>query len=124
MIVIFQMPYYYPIQNEQLRMLVMMSESIHSMPVRDIQKMVAQISNLTEDGQMAMITALEDEQKQIAAARLARGITPEVQMRALQSNTAKVNAIGRDLEMSVRKEDRRRQAAEAEKAAEDILREI
>lgn len=118
------MPYYYPIQNERLRQLVMMSESIHSMEEKDIQKMVAQIANLTADGQTAMITALEDEQRQIEKARLAKGITPEAEMRAWQLNTTKMIAIKHDFEMSVRNVDRKRQAEESEKAAEDILREM
>jgi hypothetical protein len=118
------MPYYYPIQNEQLRMLVMASESIRSLREDDIQKMVAQIANLNPEAQAAMITVLEDEQSQIMAAREAKGITPEMSAHAIQENTAKVYGIRRDFEMSVQKENERPATEESSRAAEDILKKL
>lgn len=118
------MAYYYPIQNEQLRNLVMISESIHSLPDDDVQKMVMQISNLTDDGQTAMILALQDEQKQITAAKAASGITPQMEMARLQTESAKISGIKHDFEMAVVKVNKKLEQAEADEAAENILREI
>jgi hypothetical protein len=118
------MPQYDPIGNERLRALVMASESIHSLPEEDIQKMVTQIAALDDNGQEAMIKTLEDEQKQIAAAKRAKGITPEMELAAINENMAKVAAIKRDFEMSVLKENEREETQQSEKAAEDILKGI
>jgi len=117
------MAYYYPIQNEKLRTLVITSESIHSLADDDVQKMVSQISNLTDEGQMAMIQALEDEQKQIMLAKAAQGITPQMEMRQLQADSMKLTGIKHDFEMAVVKENQKMEQADANNA-EDILRDI
>lgn len=118
------MPYYYPIQNEQLRMLVMASESIRSQREDDVQKMISQIAALNEDGQVAMISTLEDEQRQIMVAREAKGITQDMSARVIKENTAKVYGIKRDFEMSVQKENERTSAEESSLAAENILKKL
>jgi len=118
------MAYYYTIQNERLRMLVMASESIHSLPEEDVQRMVSQISNLNEDGEAAMVATLEDEQRQIAAAKRARGITPEMELATINDNMAKVAAIKHDFEMAVLRENDREEREKSTAAAEDILRDI
>jgi hypothetical protein len=118
------MAYYYTIPNERLRMLVMASESIHSLPDEDIQRMVAQISNLNKDGEDAMINTLEDEQRQIAATKRARGITPEMELAQINENMAKVAAIKHDFEMAVLRENEREESEKSNAAAEDILKDI
>jgi len=102
----------------------MLSESIHSMTDREVQSMVEQIATLDEEGQKAMITTLEDEQRQIAAEKAKRGITPAMEMRAIEENTAKLHLIKHDFETTVRKENERTQILESEKAADNILREL
>lgn len=104
-------------------MLVMASESIRSQREDDIQKMVSAIAALNEDGQVAMIATLEDEQNQIMAAREAQGIAKEA-TRAMKENTAKVYGIKRDFEMSVQKESERTSTEESSRAAEDILKKL
>jgi len=118
------MAYYYTIQNERLRMLVMASESIHSLPDEEVQKMVAQISNLNADGEAAMIATLEDEQRQIAAAKRARGITPEMELAAIKDNMAKVAAIKHEFEMAILRENEREETEKSNAAAENILNDI
>lgn len=118
------MAYYYPIQNEHLRKLVMLSESIHSMLDNEVQEMVSQISILDESGQNAMISTLEDEQRQIAQEKAKRGITPAMELRQIEENTAKLHSIKRDFETAVRKEDERTQVVQSEQEAENILREL
>lgn len=118
------MAYYYPIQNEYLRRLVMLSESIHSLDDNDVQEMVSQIALLDEAGQKAMISTLEDEQRQIAQEKAKRGITPEMEMRAIEENTAKLHSIKRDFETAIRKENERTQIVESNQEAENILREL
>jgi len=115
---------YNPIQNESLRTLVMLSESIHSLPEDAVQNMVAQIANLDVDGQKALIATLEDEQKQIAAAKAAKGITPEMEMKQIKENSAKIAAIKRDFEMTVARERQGEEAAAAGAQAENLLRDI
>jgi len=118
------MPQYDPIRNERLRTLVMASESIHSLPEQDVQKMVAQISTLDESGQAALTATLEDEQRQIAAAKRARGITPEMELAQINDNMAKVSSIKHDFEMAVLKENEREESQKSEQAAEDLLKNI
>jgi hypothetical protein len=118
------MAYYYTIRNERLRMLVMASESIHSLGDEDVQRMVSQISNLNDDGEAAMISTLEDEQRQIAAAKRARGITPEMELAQINDNMAKVSAIKHDFEMAVLRENEREETEKSSSAADDILKSI
>jgi hypothetical protein len=118
------MAYYYTIQNERLRMLVMASESIHSLADADVQEMVAQISDLNDDGEAAMIATLEDEQRQIAAAKRARGITPEMELATINDNMAKVAKIKHDFEMAVLRENEREESEKSNAAAESLLKNI
>lgn len=118
------MPDYQPIRSERLRTLVMASESIQSLPDEQVQMMITQIAALDDNGQSAMIATLEDEQRQIAAAKRARGITPEMELAQINENMAKVSAIKHDFEMSVLKENEREEVAQSDKAAEDLLKNI
>jgi hypothetical protein len=118
------MPYYYTIPNERLRMLVMASESIHSMREDDVQKMITQIAALDEDSQDAMIETLEDEQRQIAAAKRARGITPEMELAQINKDMAKLSAIEHEFEMAIAKESARADREESEKKAEEIIKDV
>jgi len=92
---------------------VISSESIHSLADDDVQAMVSQISNLTVEGQMAMISALEDEQKQIT----------QVKLRQVQSDSMSLTGIKHDFEMAVVRENRKMEKADSDEA-EDILRDI
>jgi len=118
------MPQYDLIQNEQLRILVMASESIHSLPEDEEQSMIERIAALDENSQAAMIKTLEDEQRQIAAAKRAKGITPEMELAQISESMSKVAAIKHDFEMAVLKENEREESQKSEQAAEDILKDI
>ncbi len=118
------MPYYYPIQNEKLRYLVMASESIHSLEEGNIQKMIFQIANLPVEGQDAMVAALEDEQKQIVAAKRAKGITAVQEIKTIEKKTAEVRMVKRNFEIVVRVENEKVEVAKTQREAEDLLKEI
>ena len=118
------MPYYYPIQNEKLRYLVMASESIHSLEEGNIQKMIFQIANLPVEGQDAMVAALEDEQRQIVATKRAKGITPAQEFKVIEKKTAEVRMVKRNFEIVVRVENEKVEVAKTQREAEDLLKEI
>ena len=118
------MPNYDNIKNEKLRQLVTLSESIHSQPEEVAQAMIDQIAALPEEGQTAMITAMEDEQKAIQEAKAAKGITPEQEIRDIEENMAKVSTIKRDFESSVRKINEEKEREESDKEAEDLLKKL
>jgi len=117
------MPYYYNIPNEHLRMLVMASESIHSLAEDDLQKTIEQIAGLDEEAQVAMIATLEDEQRAIAAAKRARGITPKMEMAHLNRDIVALETIRHEFENAVLQE-KERAANEQHGSAEDILKNI
>jgi hypothetical protein len=118
------MPYFYPIKDEHLRQLVMLSESINTLPEDDIQKMVTQIAALEGDAQKAMTATLEDEQRQIAAAKRAKGITPEMELEQIKENSTKLASIKRDFDMTVARENQNLESVASAAAAEDLLRDI
>ena len=116
------MPHYYNIPDEQLRMLVMASESLHSLAEDDLQRTINQIAELPGDGQEAMIETLENEQRQIAAAKRAKGITPEMELAQINSSMAKLTVIEHEFEMALAKENSRAEREESDKQAEEIIK--
>jgi hypothetical protein len=118
------MPYYYPIKNDRLRELTMLSESINTLPEDDVQKVVEQIAALDTDAQNAMIATLEDEQKQIAAAKLAKGITPDVELAQIKENSVRLASVKRDFDMTVARENQNQEAIAAAAEADNLLSEI
>ncbi|MFC1748045.1 hypothetical protein ACFL2V_04490 [Pseudomonadota bacterium] len=116
------MPYYYHINNEKLRELVKVSESIHSLDENDAQDMINQIAALPEEGQVEMLKALENEQKAIAAAKAAKSITPEQEIAELDANIAKVGSIKREFESSVRRHTEDKDREQEGQEAEDLLK--
>lgn len=95
------MPDYSKIQNEKLRSLVVLSESIHSQPESEIQAMVDRIASLPLEGQDAMIAALEEEQKQIQMTKQAKGITPEMEMQHIEGKNLKLSSIKHEFDKAV-----------------------
>ena len=118
------MAYYYPIQNERLRLLVIASESIHSLDEKQLQKVILQIAMLPPEGQEAMISALEDEQKQIIAAQAARGISKADQLITIHKKTEQVRIIRRNYEIFVRVEEEKVEVGRVEREADNLLRDL
>lgn len=112
------------IKNPELRLLVAASESIHSLDETEIQQWVERIAVLPPEGEMQMLTALRDEQKQISEAKLAKGITPEMDLAQTQENLKQVTAIKKDFDMVVLKENERVSKQESEIAATNLLNNI
>lgn len=112
------------IQNEKLRDLIIRSESINSLPEDKRQQMIDKIALLQEAGVNAMIAILEQEQAKISAAKLAKGITPEIEHQQMQKKIVEVVAIKREFETGVRVELERVDREETLKAAEDLLRNL
>lgn len=102
----------------------MLSESIHSLPEDAVQTMIAQIASLDAGGQRAMIATLEDEQRQIAAAKAAKGITPDMEIERIKENAAQMSSIRRDFDMTVARERQREEALAAGAEAENLLRDM
>ncbi len=109
------------IQNEHLRQLVILSESIHSLPADQLEVMIQRIAALPEEGQLALIKTLEDEQQKIKAAKLAKGITPEMELKQMEENSLKVTAIKYEFETGVRKENEKIDAKQSEEEAEKLI---
>jgi len=118
------MPDYTPIQNEKLRQLVLLSESINSLPEEQLQVTVTRIGGLAGPDQEAMIKVLEDEQRLIEAKKRARGLTPEMELAEIKERRSKVVAIKRDFESAVNRENERVDTVESDKAAEDALKDL
>ena len=112
---------YSVIKNEKLRQLVMISESIASLDEAGILAMVKQIAQLPEEGQTAMINALEDEQKQIRAAKIAKGITPEKELEKVTIQAQKVAFANRSFDRVVRQEDEKAERLATDANAEDLI---
>jgi hypothetical protein len=92
---------YLKIQNEKLRNLVILSQSIHSQSENEIQNMVDRIALLPPDGETAMISALEEEQKQIQLVKLSKGITSKVEKKQLEEKSLKLSAIKHEFDRAV-----------------------
>lgn len=118
------MVYYYPIQNERLRFLIMASESIHALEEQQLQKMILQIAMLPPEGQEAMMAALEDEQRQIISAQEAKGISKQQQLVSIQKKTEQVRIIRRNFEIFVRVEEEKVEVGRVEREADNLLREL
>lgn len=108
------------IKNMELRLLVTASESINSLSAQDIEVMVSRIAALPVEGQLEMIDALRDEREQARAAKLARGITPEMEAQQIKNSTALLAAETRGFDMEVNKA-REAAARNEEGAPENIL---
>lgn len=115
---------YDSIKNSRLKALVMASESIHSLPEAALAQMIARIAAMPEVGQVQLIAALEDEQKQIQAAKLAKGITPEVEMQNLKEGTSKLIQVERKFDGDVRKYREDKAQAQDEAQAENLIKSI
>lgn len=109
------------IKNMELRLLVTASESINSLPAPNIEVMVSRIAALPVEGQLEMIDALRDEREQVRAAKLARGLTPEVEAQQIKNSAALLAAETRGFDMEVNKA--REAAAKSEEGEpENILK--
>ncbi len=112
------------IENEMLRRLVMASESIASLPAADMEAMVKRIAALPVDGQMALMQTLQQEQEAIAAAKAAKGITPEMEAKLLEENVKQLTGVKREFEKAVRTEQEHEDAINSDKAADDLLQQM
>lgn len=118
------MPDYSKIQNERLRNLVMLSESIHSLPESEIQAMIDRVTELPPEGQEAMTSALEDEQKQIQEAKQAKGITPEMETQEIEENSLKLSKIKHDFDTAVLEVKKEKEEKDSEAAAASIIKNL
>lgn len=118
------MPDYNPIKHERLRQLVILSESLNSLPEDQLQATVTRIGGLAGPDLEAMVKVLEDEQRLIEANKRARGLTPEMELAEIEERRSKVVAIKRDFESAVNRENERVDTVESSKAAEDALKDL
>ncbi len=112
------------IKNTELRLLVTASESIRSLKEQEIQQWVERIAALPPEGERAMLVALRDEQEQIRKAKLAKGITPEMERAEREKKMEKVYAIKKDFEKVVRIENEKTANNESSAEAESLLKKL
>lgn len=115
---------YDPIKNNELRDLVAASESIRSMKENEIQQWVENIAALPAEAQEEMVKVLREEQEQIRKEKQAKGITPETEQAELEQKMRKIYAIKKNFEAVVRKEHEKNESAQADTAAETLLKKL
>ncbi len=108
------------IKNDHLRALVMISESIGSLEETAISRMVERIARLPEQGQTDMITALEDERRQIEAATTAHK-APEKALEEVSAQEKKLILVNRSFDRVVREENEKTEQSESSAHADDLL---
>lgn len=112
------------IKNERLKLLVMVSESINSLPAEEIQKMIEKIAAAPEEIQKEIMASLEAEQKEIQKTKLAIGITPEMEKREIEEQMQKITTIKKGLEHVVHEEEQKNEARDAQLKAEAVLNKL
>jgi len=112
------------IKNEKLRQLVSASESIKSLPEEQGQAMVDKMAALPESSVGPMVKVFEEEAKKIAAAKLAKGITPEIEQKKLEEKIVAVHKIKKDFECGVRVEEERVDQEAVLVAADELLKKL
>lgn len=111
------------IQNSELRLLVMASESMNSLPEDRRQVMVGKIAALPEEGQQEFLVALRNERMQIDNARAQKGVTTLMEMEMIKKSSAELAASSRGFEMEVNAA-RESAVVQQEGPAENILQSI
>jgi len=112
------------ITNEQLRQLVIRSESVNSLSEDQIQAMVNKMALLPESGTTAMIAVFEKEQQKIQNAKTAKGIPPEIEQKRLDEKISAVAGIKREFETGVKVETERVDQEATLMAAEELLKDL
>lgn len=115
------MPDYSKIEDEHLRHLLMESESIRSRPETEIQTIIEGIAALDPAKQKEIAAVLEEEQKRVEEAKLAKGITPEMEIQEIEKNENKLMEIKHEYDNSIRKYREEKSKKEDGLEAEKIL---
>lgn len=115
------MPNYIKIQNEQLRKLVMISQSIASLSENDQIIMINQIVELDSEGQQELVKTLLEEQKTIARSQ---AVLAEQRVAHVDKNIALVLQIKQKFDTDVRKINEKEEVAQEEKSAENLLKQL
>lgn len=112
------------ITNEKLRQLVIRSESVNSLPEDKVRALVNKMALLTEPSITAMIAVFEKEQLKIQNAKLAKGITPEIEQKRLDEKISALAGIKREFETGVKVETERTDQETTLMAAEELLKDL
>jgi len=115
---------YSQIQNEHLRELLIHSESINAQDEINAQAVINNIAALGPVQQQEVIQMLEEEQKQIQSSKIAKGITPDVEVAAIEKNRGKLTEIKHEYDTNVRKYEEGKTQKQDEAAAEDLLNQL
>lgn len=115
---------YSGIKNDHLRELIMHSESIHAQPENVAQEIINNIAVLDPAKEQETIMMFESEQKEIQNSKLARGITPEMEIQYIEQNEKKLTEINKEFDTNVRKYKEDKSEKEDELAAEDLLNQL
>jgi hypothetical protein len=115
---------YSKIKNEHLRELIMHSESIHAQPENVAQEIINNIAMLDPAREQQTVMMLEAEQKEIQNSKLARGITPEMEIDYIELNRKKLTEINKEYDTNVRKYKEEKSEKQDEQEAEDLLNQL
>jgi hypothetical protein len=115
---------YSKIKNEHLRELIMHSESIHAQPENVAQEIINNIAMLDPAREQQTVMMFESEQKEIQNSKLARGITPEMEIDYIELNRKKLTEINKEYDTNVRKYKEEKSEKQDEQEAEDLLNQL
>ncbi|MCC7196911.1 hypothetical protein IT413_01805 [Candidatus Peregrinibacteria bacterium] len=115
---------YSRIKNDRLKELIMHSESIHAQPENVAQEIINNIAALDPEKEQESIQMFESEQKEIQSAKLARGITPDMEIQYIEQNQKKLTEINKEYDTGVRKYQEEKTQKQDEKEAEDLLNQL
>ncbi len=115
---------YSRIKNDRLRELIMHSESIHAQPENVAQEIINNIAMLDPAKEQQTIMMLEEEQKEIQNSKLAKGITPEMEIQYIELNQKKLTEINKAYDTDIRKYKEEKSEKQDEKEAEDLLNQL
>lgn len=115
---------YSKIKNEHLRELIMHSESIHAQPENVAQEIINNITMLDPAREQQTVMMFEAEQKEIQNSKLARGITPEMEIDYIELNRKKLTEINKEYDTNVRKYKEEKSEKQDEQEAEDLLNQL
>ena len=115
---------YSKIKNEHLKELIMHSESIHAQPENVAQEIIDNISMLDPAREQQTVMMFEAEQQEIQNSKLAKGITPEMEIDYIELNRKKLSEINKEFDTNVRKYKEEKSEKQDEQEAEDLLNQL
>lgn len=115
---------YSKIKNEHLRELIMHSESINAQPENIAQEIINNIAVLDPAHEQQTVMMFEAEHQEIQNSKLAKGITPEMEIDYIELNRKKLSEINKEFDTNVRKYNEEQSEKQDEQVADDLLNQL